>query len=58
MPTYRVSWKQYTHCWATVEADSEDEAIEKAKRGQYNDDCDTDPGENIMKSYKCDGLAP
>lgn len=56
MPTYMVRWKQYTNCWATVDAENEKEAIEKAKRGEHNDDCDTDPGDDILASYKCDGL--
>ena len=55
MRTYRVSWDQITHCWATVDADNEEEAITKAKNGEYNDDCDSDPGPNITKSYRCDG---
>lgn len=57
MATYRVSWKQITNCWATVDAGDDKEAVEKAKRGEYNDDCDTDPGPNIDKSFTCDGLA-
>jgi|LGVD01.1.fsa_nt_gb hypothetical protein len=55
--TYRVRWHQITHCWATVNAKSEKEAIEKAKRGENNDDVDTDAGPEVMKSYTCDGLA-
>jgi hypothetical protein len=57
MTKFRVSWKQYTTCWATVDADDEKEAVAKAKRGEYNDDCDTEPGDNIPNSYTCDGLA-
>jgi hypothetical protein len=57
MPTYRVSWQQITQCWATVNADSPEEAVSKAKRGEHNDDVDTDPGPDIMKTYHCDGLA-
>ena len=56
MATYKVSWQQITHCWATVEADSPEEAVEKAKRGENNDDVDTDPGASIPKSFTCDGL--
>ena len=55
MPIYRVSWIQKTHCWATVDAETEEEAIKKAKEGEYNDDCDTDPGDNDYRTFKCDG---
>jgi hypothetical protein len=57
MPRYKVSWQQYTSCWATVDAESEEEAVAKAKKGEHNDDVDTDPGDNILKTYTCDGLA-
>ena len=57
MPTYRVSWKAQISCWATVDAESPEEAVEKAKRGEYNDDCDTDSDRNLPKTYQCDGLA-
>lgn len=56
MPTYKVSWKAQISCWDTVDADSEEEAIEKAKRGEYNDDCDTDPDRDVPNSYKCNGI--
>lgn len=57
MPIYRVTWKHYTHCTATVEANSETEAIEKAQNGEYRDDIDTEPGANIPRSFECEGLA-
>lgn len=57
MPTYRVEWKETITCWATVDADSPEDAVEKAKRGEYNDDCDSDPGDKLLKTFKCSGLA-
>lgn len=56
MHTYRVSWKETIVCWATVDADSPDEAIAKAKRGDHNNDTDNEPGERLMKSFRCEGI--
>ena len=56
MTTYKVSWTETTYLWATVDADSPEEAIEKAKRGEHNDDTDSDSGPTNMKSFKCDGV--
>lgn len=59
MTTYRVSWIDRTRAWATVTAESEKEALEKAKRGEHNDDTDTDPGDADMRTFKVDGeIAP
>jgi hypothetical protein len=55
MDTYTISWTETTYCWATVDADSPEEAIEKAKRGDHNNDTDSDPGSINMKSYRCEG---
>lgn len=55
MPRYRVTWIHREIYWATVDANSPQEAIEKAKRGEYNDDADSDTGFDDPKSFKCDG---
>lgn len=55
MTEYRVSWDQSITYMAFVEADSEEEAIKKAKDGLYYD-VDTDPAINDKKrNFKCDG---
>ena len=59
MPTYRVSWIHRTQSFATVTAENEREAIEKAKRGEHNDDVDTEPGKDDMRTFKVDAeIAP
>jgi hypothetical protein len=59
MPTYRVSWIHRTRTFATVTADSEAEAIEKAKCGEHNDDVDTEPGKDDARTFKVDAeIAP
>lgn len=55
MPTYRISWIHREKYWATVDADSPGEAIEKAKRGEHNDDSDSDTGSDDLRTFKCDG---
>lgn len=50
---YRVTWQQRTHAWVIVEAASEEEAIAKVKRGEY-DDPDTEPGSNIAGSHRAE----
>jgi len=55
MPTFRILWKETINAWATVDAESEEEAIEKAKLGEYNDDKDTDPADGKGRYYQCDG---
>lgn len=55
MKTYRVSWIHRTHYWCTVDAESEEESVEKAKLGENNDDCDSDTGNDDMRTFKCDG---
>lgn len=61
MPIYTVSWKETIHCFASIEADSPEEAIEKAKAGEY-DNPDSEPGDAMPKSYRVqegeNGFAP
>lgn len=51
MARYRVEGRKLTWVWGYVEADSEQEAIDKAWNGEWdnNADVDTDPGGNIDK---------
>lgn len=55
MPTYKVSWIHREQYWATVDADSPEEAVAKAKMGEHNNDCDSDTGKDDMRSFKCEG---
>ncbi|NTW87798.1 MAG: hypothetical protein HGB26_01440 [Desulfobulbaceae bacterium] len=56
MPTYTVTWTVQTNCWATVDAESPEEAIEKAKKGEHNNDTDSEPGATNMRSFRCEGI--
>lgn len=47
MPKFRVSGFEKAHVWGYVEADTEEDAIDAAWRGDWGD-VDTDPG------AKCD----
>lgn len=49
MPFYTVSGYESVLKLMLVEADSEEEALEKAKEGEYVD-ADTEPGDNIWKN--------
>lgn len=46
----KVFWKETIICWATVEAESKEAAIEMAKRGEYSD-TDSEPCDKIGGSY-------
>jgi len=50
MTTFRVEGFYLTSMHATVEADTEKEAIEKAYGGDHNDDVDTEPSGPIRKA--------
>lgn len=51
---FKVQWYEKIPHWANVEADSEKEAIEKMKRGQFIEGTlDSDPGKSKdAKGYK------
>lgn len=45
---YRVEWQHLHPIWAEVEADSWDEAMKKARRGEFiSGTVDSDPGKDI-----------
>ena len=48
MTIYTVNGYERTTRMMKVEADSEEEAVEKAQRGDY-DDCDTEPGPSLLR---------
>jgi hypothetical protein len=48
MTTYTVTGYHRTIKMMRVEAESEEEAVEKAMRGEY-DDVDTDPGPDLYR---------
>lgn len=56
-----VFWKSTIQCFASIEADSPEEAIEEAKAGRY-DSVDSEPGKDIANSYRAkegeNGFAP
>jgi len=49
---YKVEWTELWTGWANVEAESEEEAIAKAKRGEIIEGTqDSDPGNTDPKSF-------
>ena len=42
MPIYLVEWTEEVTAWTNIEADSQEEALEMAKSGQYID-ADSEP---------------
>jgi hypothetical protein len=48
MTIYTVHGYERIFVWMRVEADSPEEAVEKAKRGDY-DDADSDPDRKLFK---------
>lgn len=48
MSVYTVHGSERTYIWMRVEADSPEEAVEKAMRGEYTD-ADTDPGPKLFR---------
>ena len=51
MPRYLVSWYEKVPFYSPITAESEEEAIEKARRGEY-EDVDSDGGTAIKNSFK------
>lgn len=51
MPVFTVYWSEKITCFASIEADTPEEAIEKAQAGEY-DNPDSEPGNTIANSYR------
>lgn len=49
---YRVMWTTDLMCWTEIEADSEEEAIERVKNGE-RPDTDTDPVDGKERKFHC-----
>jgi hypothetical protein len=50
---YVVEWIERCPQWAEVEADSEEEALEKGKRGDFIENTrDSEPGHEDMRTYR------
>ena len=51
MPTFKIEGEYLTSCTMTVDAENEEEAIEKAFGGDHNNDVDTEPQGSINKRH-------
>lgn len=58
MNRYRVKWRHDHPMWGEVMAESEEEAIGKAKAGDFiKDTVDSDPGQDVWKKVKVEEIS-